>query len=286
MLMDVYRLSFAELVCYDNEDLVDDPGQGSATNQGNGSDTNESDSQTGKGSKDKVFYQEDVDRIVEQRLARERKAQEQRHRELESQYVELLENKNLNDAERAKLEESLEDVRKRMRTKEEQAKIEIKQLQDQHEQKLTEAQQKAQYWETQYRDSSIARSLQDAAVSHEAYNANQIVNLLKPMTKLVEDVDESGKSTGQYKPVVDFPDQDDEGNPIVTQRTPEETVQRMKELPDYANLFKSNVVSGLGSNSATGGGAPGSNGQIDVRKLTPEQYMKIRREQPGLLGLD
>jgi hypothetical protein len=60
----------------------------------------------------------------------------------------------------------------------------------------------------------------------------------------------------------------------------------MKELSAvYGNLFKSGVVSGIGSSSATGGLASGSGGKIDVRKLTQQQYMEIREKNPELLGL-
>ena len=61
--------------------------------------------------------------------------------------------------------------------------------------------------------------------------------------------------------------------------------KRPRSMNGYANLFKSNVVAGVGANSATVGLAPGSNGRIDVRKMTPEQYAKLRKESPELLGL-
>lgn len=155
-----------------------------------------------------------------------------------------------------------------------------------YEQKLADAQNAAKLWENRFQESSIQRALQDAAVANDAYNPNQVVNLLRPLTKLRPKVDEAtGKETGAFETVIDFPDRDEKGVEVITQRTPEETVKRMKELTDYANLFKSNVVSGLGANSATGGIAPGANGRIDVRRLTPEQYKKIRKENPELLGL-
>jgi hypothetical protein len=59
----------------------------------------------------------------------------------------------------------------------------------------------------------------------------------------------------------------------------------MTELKRSKNLFNKNVVSGVGGNSAIGGLTPGSNGKIDPRTVTPEQYMKIRKEKPELLGL-
>jgi len=72
---------------------------------------------------------------------------------------------------------------------------------------------------------------------------------------------------------------------VIMTRSPEEAVKRMKELPEWANLFKSGVVSGIGSSSATGGLIPGQGGKIDVRKLTPQQYREIRSKNPELLGL-
>jgi hypothetical protein len=50
----------------------------------------------------------------------------------------------------------------------------------------------------------------------------------------------------------------------------------------YGNLFKSGVVSGIGSGSAPG--TP-TGGKLDLRKLTQQQYMEIREKNPELLGL-
>jgi hypothetical protein len=119
------------------------------------------------------------------------------------------------------------------------------------------------------------------------YNPSQVWALLRLMTKMVEKTDEKGRGTGEFEPMIDFADVDLEtGESVMTQRTPENAVKRMQELPDlYGNLFKSGVVSGIGGNSATGGLAPGANGQIDVRKLSPTQYREIREKNPELLGL-
>jgi hypothetical protein len=107
------------------------------------------------------------------------------------------------------------------------------------------------------------------------------------MTKLVESVDDkTGRPNGTYKVVVEFPDKDaTNGQEVMTTRTPAEAVKRMTEIPEFQNLFKRNVVSGVGGNSAIGGLTPGSNGRIDVRNLTHEQYLKVRAENPELLGL-
>jgi hypothetical protein len=128
--------------------------------------------------------------------------------------------------------------------------------------------------------------LQTAAINGDAFNSGQIVGLLRPITELRPEWDKDGKETGRLVPMIDFPDVDEKtGENIKTLRTPQDAVKRMKELPqNYGNLFKSNVVSGVGAGTAAGTGVPAS-GTVDARKLTPEQYRKIREENPELLGL-
>jgi hypothetical protein len=231
----------------------------------------------------KTFTQDEVNRIV----AADRRKLEESLKKAEKSYQDLLANKNLTEQERKALEENLAAVQGQLRTKEQQAALEKKQLEEQFSTKLAEADKRAAQWETKFRDSNVERSLQDAATKHDAYSAQQMVSLMKPWTRMIEGVDEkTGKPTGTYKPVVDMPDMDPTTNEqVIMTRTPEEAVKRMKELPDFANLFKSNVVSGIGSGSATGGLMPGQGGKIDVRKLTHAQFLEIRAKNPELLGL-
>ena len=86
--------------------------------------------------------------------------------------------------------------------------------------------------------------------------------------------------------MIDFPDIDEKtGENIKTLRSPQDAVKRMKELPQlYGNLFKANVVSGIGSGSAAGG-VPTGTGKVDVSKLSSEQYRKLRAENPAAIGL-
>ena len=109
----------------------------------------------------------------------------------------------------------------------------------------------------------------------DAFSNGQVVDLLRSNTKLVDD-----------QPMVDFPDIHVEtGEAIVTQLSPEDAIKRMKELPDkYGNLFKANVINGVGGN-ASSGDVSRSGGKVDVKSLTPEQYAKLRQENPAALGL-
>ena len=133
----------------------------------------------------------------------------------------------------------------------------------------------------------MERALLDAAVSGDAYDTDTMMAVLRPMTRLTEITDaKTGKGTGKFEVKVDFPDTDpNTGEPTVTLHTPDTAVKRMKELPKYVNLFKSGVVSGIGSNAATGGLTPGATARLDPRNLIQEQYMEIRAKNPELLGL-
>lgn len=78
--------------------------------------------------------------------------------------------------------------------------------------------------------------------------------------------------------MVDFPETSPKtGKPVTVEKTPEEAVKRMKELPGtYGNLF----VSGAPEKSTTKQQDP-----IDVRTLTSAQYREIRNTNPERLGL-
>jgi len=175
--------------------------------------------------------------------------------------------------ERAKLEESLEDVRKQLRSKEEQAKYEKRQLEDNYTAKLAELESRASTAEKRYTEATIQRALQDAA-SPDAFNPDIVVTYMRQWVKMVDE-----------QPMIDFPDTNaDTGEPIITQMTPTDAVKRMKQLSEkYGGLFKSNIVSGIGGTSSAG--ATGAGGKIDVKKLSMEQYAKLRAENPEALGL-
>jgi len=232
----------------------------------------------------KVFTQDDLNRI----LAEDRRKHQTQLKEQAEKLETVLKNSQLTEQDRKVLQENLEAVKGQLRSAEAAAAKEKQELEQAFQSKLVDAEKKSQIWEGLYRESMIQRSLQDAAVKGDAWQPGQIVTLLKPMTKLVACVDPTtNRPNGQYEVQIEMLDTDPKtGQQVMMNRTPEAAVARMKELPEtYGNLFKSGVVSGIGSSSATGGLMPGQGGKIDVRKLTPQQYREIRAKNPELLGL-
>ena len=231
------------------------------------------------------FSQDDVNRIV----AADRRKLEEALKKTEAVNKELLTSKNLTEQERKALEDNLSSVQGQLRTKEQQAALEKRQMEEIHANQLAETEKKVRVWEDLYRESTIERELADAGSKHDAFSLSQITTQLKPWTRLVPVVDASNKPTGSYKVVVDFPDINaTTGESEMTTRSPEEAVKRMKELPGtYGNLFKANVASGIGANS-TGGTALGGDGKLSPKQisaLTPAKYREIRATHPEYLGL-
>lgn len=239
------------------------------------------------GNEPKTFTQDQVNKI----MAEDRRKHQAALIKTEATYKELLANsKSLTEKERQTLQENLDTVQGQLRTKEAQAAMEKKELEDSFSKKLTEAEKRAEKAEGRWRESTITRALQDAAVQNDAFRTDQIIVLLKQQTKLIEDTEPgTGRPNGNFKVMVEFPDVDPTtGETIMTTRTPADAVKRMKELPEtYGNLFKSNIVSGIGANSTTAGLPAGANGKVDLKKLAkdPAAFRKALKENPSLFGL-
>ena len=236
----------------------------------------------------KTFTQDDVNRIV----AADRRKLEEALKKTEKQYQDLLASQSLTEQERKALQANLEMVQGQLRSKEEQLLLEKKQVEEAYAGKLQDVERKATHFETLYRDSTIDRALQDAAVKHEAWSPSQVVALLRGQTKMLEETDpKTGKLTGRYKPVVEMLALNTTTGEMETKAyTPEDAVKKMKDTPDtWGNLFKSGVVSGIGAGTATGGLTPGQGGRltaVQLRNMTQEQYLEIRAKHPELLGLN
>lgn len=223
------------------------------------------------GNTPKMLTQDQVNKIV----AEEKRKHQSKFEKLEANLNALNENHNMTEQEKEKLAKEAEDLRKQLRTKETQAEVDRKAAEAKYKNELEEYKSKAERWEGMFKQSTMQRELLDAAASADAYEPSQIVSLLQPYTELKEGED------GKFKVMINFQDVDEKtGEPIETLRTPQEAVNRMKELKRSKNLFNSGVVSGIGGDNVSG-----QTGDIDVSQLTAEQYRKIRAENPERLGL-
>ncbi len=173
----------------------------------------------------------------------------------------------------ATLETELENVRASLRTKEEQAEHERVKLIKEHNEKYQNTENEANKWKKQYTDSTIERSLLDAALENKAHTPSQIVTLLRNNTELSDEIGADGKKTGRMVPTVtlDVPDKD--GKLVTVKLAPKEAIKRLAEQESNANLFISKQTGGIGGNQHK----PGS--PADLREIAkdPKKFRELRK---------
>jgi hypothetical protein len=200
-----------------------------------------------------------------------------RHKEQVDKTVQQLEDlkksKTISDKERDSLQSRITELNDSMLTKEQLADKEKRTILEKHKTELDTTSKDRDNWKGLFNKEMVTRSIQDEAIKSEAFNPNQIVQLLQVNSRLVEVLDANGSPVpGQYQTKVQMADTDKEGKPVVLDLTVPEAIKRMKERVDeFGNLFKSGVSGGLGQG---GGGKSGT--QKDPRSMTPEEYRKWR----------
>jgi len=191
-----------------------------------------------------AFSQEDVNKF----LAEDRRIHKAKIEEL-SKTLDTV--KGMSEKERTGLTAKVEELSNALLTKEELAKKETDKIRRKHEGEINEKTKEAEIWKNRFSDSTIVRSLTDAAVSGEAFSPAQIVKMLRENATLTELVDEAGQLTGAYGVRVKFKDVNKEGKPVMLDVSPDEAIKLMKDkTAEYGNLFKSGVITGLGTGKA------------------------------------
>jgi hypothetical protein len=206
-------------------------------------------------------------------MADNRKKLTKQNEQLLADLNKLKQTASMTTQEKEELETRITQMENQFLSKEELIKRENSKQQKQFEAELTTAKENSQFWQNNYSQATIARSLQDAAISNHAISPEQIVSMLAGRT-VIKETEEGSK---QYHPVVSFDDVSEDGKPITLELSPADAVKRMVELTDkYGNLFKGSAASGLGSTSGVRGDkAP----KLESLKDTAS-YMKWRKENP------
>jgi len=225
---------------------------------------------------DPSFGQADVDRIVKGRL---RKHEEELKKTLTEMNA-LRARADLTQEERHDWEKRVEQLNDTLLSKEEMAEKAAQKAREQHEQKVNDMGNEISLWKDRFTDSTIKRSLQDAAIQHKAFYPEQIVSILDRDTRLVEELID-GKPSGRLVPRVRFADVDKEGKPVTLELAPEKAIERMTEIGKYQNLFEGSGTGGLGRRSHPDGGKKQSLAQ---QAQSPKSWIEGRRD--GSISLD
>lgn len=222
-----------------------------------------------------TYTKEQVDQLIAQETQKIKKQNDQTIAQLQT----LQKSQSLTAKEKAELEDQINQLRAQTTSKEELARQEIERRQKQYDEERTGLTSERDHWRGQYEGYRLQTEILTAAAGANAYNPEQLVQLLLPKTKLVEQKEVvGGVEQTTYVPFVKFSDRDKDGKPVVLELSIGDAIKRMRELPEtYGNLFKSDAKGGTGLLNT--GGSPA--GKSAIRPgMSQEEYMKIR----GQLG--
>ena len=181
-------------------------------------------------------------------LADDKRKHQDSHRKTLEELQALKVKASLSSEERADLEKRIADTTKDLQTKEETAQQEREKLIKNHKKDLELISGEKEVWKNRFTSSTIKSSIISAAAAStpKAVNPEQILVILQPKTRLVEELDGDGKPTGNLVPKISFSDKDSKGKPVVLDLSPGEAVKRMSEMEEHFNLFQSEGQSGFG----------------------------------------
>ena len=205
---------------------------------------------------------------------------------MEQRLEKMIADKQTSDAQRAGLESDLEDFRASQRSEEEQREHVALKAKEAHDNEVKELTEAAGTWETLYKQSTIKRTLTDAAVKHDAFNPKQIVALLEQKTEMrpVKEADGVTVIPNKFEARTAIDVREEDGTILTAWKTPSEAVEGMKNDPDEdGNLFRNAVLAGIGGGTAatTGKNSAG----VDPSKLSIEEKARRFKEDPESLGL-
>jgi len=219
----------------------------------------------------KTFTQEAVNSLLADEKRKHQAATRKALEELEA----IKAKATLTDSDRSELETRLETMRNELLTKEELAKKDQDKLTRKYTEDTAKLTGERDAWQQRFTNSTIQRSITDAAVTAKCFSPKQIVAILQPDTRLVEALDAEGKPNGELIAKVEFSDVDKDQKPVTLDLTVAEAVKRMSEMDEYANLFKTDGTGGIGGTNRSSGKP------LDAKKIAatdPALYRKLRAE--------
>lgn len=231
----------------------------------------------------KTFTEAEVNKLVEDRLARDRKKAQDEKAQLVKQ-LEALKTSGMTAEERKAFEEQIEALKSETLTKEEAAAKARTKLEKEYQAKLEEATTAVNGWQSQYTDMRINHAIDvEADASDVLPQAKKFASaVLKPLTRLVPVMDADGRPVpGAFTERVKYPTRDKEGKPTVLDISIKDAFMLMKEAPEeYGTLFKAPTSGGLGG--GTSGGPPK---KVDIESMSMEEYAALRKSNPAAVGL-
>lgn len=232
----------------------------------------------------KLKFTPDQQEFFNRRMAEERKQLQTQNNKTIDELKKLQTAQGTTEQQKRELQDRINDLQRQYMSKEEISRQEQEKREKEYQGQIQSFKSEAETWKNRFHETTITRALQDGAIEFEAFNPGQIVDLLQGKTKLIEEKDSDGNSTGRLIPRVALMEYDNDGKPVPLDLTVKEALTRMKNTSErFGNLFKSTLASGLGQSG--NGAAGGKKGKIDPAKMTPQEWNEYRKKDPNFSGI-
>ena len=204
------------------------------------------------------------DRRKHEAAVKEAKAEAQKQSEafqqMRQQVESMLEGKSFDD-----IRAELEDSANKLRSAEEQSKIE----RSKYDKALATTKAEAEQFKSKYLDTVISRALADAATPKASApgSTNLIATAIKQKGSV--SVDDAGNVFVEMQVV-------EEGVTTKKKLKPEEAVALLESDTAYAPLFAKHITGGVG-------GSQSQKSAVDVTNMTMDQYIAARKANPRFL---
>jgi hypothetical protein len=168
------------------------------------------------------------------------------------------------------LEGKIQELSDSLLTKEELAKKQLADAENAYKTQLETTTQQSQFWEKSFKSSLVETALSAAAAEHNAFSATQLGMLLAGQAKVVQKTDAKGNPLPEFE--VKLPVNIDGKTVEVPAK---EAIGKMRENPDFANLFRVKGTPGAGAtlNNTPAGADP------STPPPNTDEYMAWRAKQ-------
>jgi hypothetical protein len=221
----------------------------------------------------KTFTQDELDRIVGERLARGKDRFKVEKADLLRQYNELLENHKLTDEQRKSYEIRVNELESQVLSKDELAAKRLKQREEEWAARLRQTEERLEHYRTQHQSFRIKTEVLEAAAANKALNPSQVLGLLAPAARVEEIPDDQGKPSGQYRIMIAVAVEEN-GQAVEKCLPVREAVKVFLEQPSNFNLVKSTMQGGSGYQ-----GSSSSEYSSHMMKLSAVERLKAARRK-------
>jgi hypothetical protein len=224
----------------------------------------------------KTFTQEQVNAM----MAEHKRTLQTQNNELVKQLEELRANTNLTQQQKEELDTRITTLQQQHLTEQQKLSIELDKTNKKYKTDTEALTAEANKWKNQFTTTLITNAILEGSTKHQAASAKQMLAMLGGQVKVVEEVDDTGKSTGRYVSKLPITITDPKTKkPVQVELDVVEAIGKLREDPEYSNLFLTDGKPGIGGSNANAGGTSG--GSADVANMSPAQYREWRKKQIG-----